>query len=421
MNLMLGLLFWGLYFPLIRLATLLLFWNSKVEDRERFEKKNKFEALACSFKEKNICADLCFEFSSEGEYQQVAPLIEDALKFGKKVELVFFSPSVEKTVLKLAATHPKQIRYLRYPFVRLLPFLPRRSFSHWVTAKTLVMVRYDLFPEFLLWSLKKDHQLKMIWMTFKKERSLGHRPSYWKRWFLKCSQTIVFAAVSDLHEAKQLDLKGEAFDFRIEQIKRRLEHKQEKFLKNFAHYPQFKNHLNNFPAEKRIILGNAWPSDLFLLRDLPVDILLVVVPHQLSSEIINLFKEGMDNLGREVFEYHENSQSFESASTILINKKGILCELYQDFPLAYVGGGFEGSVHSVLEPLVAGTDQIACGPFHHRSTEFDLALECGRISEINTPEQFADWPKKPMKPADYDRIDELVKGYGAIRELIISC
>lgn len=414
-------LFWGIYFPLVRLISLFLFWNTKVEDRERFEKRNKFEALAHSFKERNETADLCFEFSSEGEYQQIAPLVDDALKLGKKIELVFFSPSVEKAVMRLAASYPKQVRYLRFPLVRIFPFIPRRSFTHWVTAKTLIMVRYDLFPELLLWATKKDHQLKIVWMTFKKERSKGHGPSFWKKLFLKASKSIVYAGAPDLKQGLDLGYQGKAFDFRIEQIKRRVEKREDKFRSQFTFYPDFKKHVETFPVEKRLIMGNAWPSDLFLLKDLPADVLLVIVPHQLSEEILGLFREGLDNLGREVFECHEGTEVMRPSSTILINKKGILCELYADFQFSYVGGGFEGSIHSVLEPLVAGSPYIGCGPFHHRSTEFDIAMDLKRISEVNTPEQFVSWLKNPVNQADHARIKSLISDYESLREFVISC
>lgn len=419
MRILLWILYWFLYVPLMRLLVLFLFWNSKVEERERFEKKNKFEALAHSFKEKNLNADLCFEFASEGEFQQVAPLIDDALLKGRKIELIFFSPSVEKGVMRLAAQFPEQIRYLRYPFVRVLPFIGRRSFTHWVTAKTLIMVRYDLFPEFLLWSMKKEHTLKIVWMTFKKERSKNKGPSFWKKLFLKEASSLVFAGSPDLETARNFNLTGKVFDFRIEQIRRRVEKREEKFKQLFSLYPEFKTFSEAF--EQRVILGNAWPSDLFLLRDLPKDTLLVIVPHQLSDEMLSLFKDGLDDLGREVFEINNSTTSFAASNTILINKKGILCELYADFPFAYVGGGFEGSIHSVLEPLVAGSEKIACGPFHHRSTEYDVALSLGRILEVNTPEEFKAWMSSVANGRAHDKMNTLVSDYESMREFVISC
>lgn len=410
-------LFWFLYFPLLRILNILLIWHPKLRERRKFEKRNKFEWLAHSFREVNAKADLCFEFSSEGEFQQVAPLVDDALKAGKKIELVFFSPSVERAIMKLAAHYPEQVRYLRYPLLRMFPFVQRRCFTSWVTSKTLIMVRYDLFPEFLLWAMKKDHSLKMIWVTFKKERSKGKGPSWWKLLFLKNARSIVYAGEPDFEQGKNLELPGSLYDFRMEQIRRRMEGKEKKFKELFSVYPEFRQFLDGY--SRKLIVGNAWPSDLFLLRDLPSDVLLVVVPHQLSEEMIRKFREGLKQLGRVVSEITDRSESFEKSNTILLNKKGILCELYADFTHAYVGGGFEGSVHSLLEPLVAGSLHIACGPQHHRSTEYDIAESMNRMTEVNTPEQFMEWLNKHEISAGHDRMGS--KNYTEMREFLISC
>lgn len=419
MRVILWVLFWFLYVPLMRLIVLFLFWNSRMEERERFEKKNKFEWLAHSFSENGVVADLCFEFSSEGEFQQVAPLIDDALKTGKKIELVFFSPSVEKAIMKLAQTYPEQVRYLRYPFARILPFVQRRSFTHWVTSKTLIMVRYDLFPEFLLWGMKQGNELKIVWMTFKKERSRGKSPSFWKKLFLKYSTSVVYAVSEDEKTGKSLGKGGAVFDFRMEQIHRRMKKRNEKFQSQFLLYPDFKKHLDSY--SQKIIVGNAWPSDLFLLKNVPKDVLVVVVPHQLSTVVLKTVSETLKDQGREVFEINELSREMKPANAIVINKKGILCELYADFPHAYVGGGFETSIHSVLEPLVAGSRYIASGPKHFRSTEYDLALEMGRMTEVNTPEQFMEWLNQHDKTPEHDKITTLLKDFEKMREFIISC
>lgn len=419
MRIILWISFWLIYVPLMRLIVLFLFWNSKMEARERFEKRNKFEFLAHSFSEKGIVADLCFEFSSEGEFQQVAPLVDDALKAGKKIELVFFSPSVEKAIMKLAQSFPTQIRYLRYPFVRIFPFIGRRSFTHWVTAKTLVMVRYDLFPEFLLWSMKEGNTLKMIWMTFKKERSLGKSPSFWKKLFLKNASSVVYAVSSDEKSGSGLGASGGVFDFRAEQIRRRMLLRDEKFKTTFPLYPAFKAHLDSF--EKKVIIGNAWPSDLFLLKNIPKDVLVVVVPHELSPEVLKACSSELSEQGRDVFEIHDLVRELKKTNAIIVNKKGILCELYGDFTHAYVGGGFEKSIHSVLEPLVAGSQKIASGPKHFRSTEYDLAQEMKRMTEVNSPEQFSEWLNHHDKSIEHDKMSSLLEGYERMREFVISC
>jgi 3-deoxy-D-manno-octulosonic-acid transferase len=412
-------LFWFVAVPLVRLLDLALFWHPRVRERNRFEKRNKFERLAHSFAETAEAADLCFEFSSEGELQQVAPLIDDALAAGKKIELVFFSPSVEKGVMALAAANPRQIRYLRYPFVRILPFVARRCFTHWVTAKTLVMVRYDLFPELLLWGMARGNTLTLVWMTFKKERSRGRGPSWWKRRFLAAARTVVYAGDPDGALGKELRVPGPVFDFRIEQIRRRVERRGEKFRIQFPVHGALCDLARSH--RRALILGNAWPSDLFLLRDLAADVFVLLVPHDLSLAVLDEFQDRLRALGRDPFVIGAETVALAPRATVLLNRKGLLCELYADFGHAYVGGSFEGSIHSILEPLVAGSPRLACGPAHHRSTEFDVAAAVGRVTEVTTPEAFRGWLERDAEPAGHDRIEALSADYKAMRELVISC
>jgi 3-deoxy-D-manno-octulosonic-acid transferase len=410
---------WCLLYPLMKFLSFLFFWLPEFQERKRFEAKNETEKGARSFKADGISADLCFEFSSEGEYQQVASLIDDALHENKKVELVFFSPSVEKAMVELYEKHPSQIRYLRYPLVGFSPFKRSRSFSRWMTSSELIMVRYDLFPEFLIWSMQKGHKLSMIWVTFKKERIKGKEISWFKRKFYKASSKIVFASHADEEKGRFLGLQGRSYDFRIEQIRRRVQKREEKFKRVFSHYPTLQESLYKFPRQKRVMIGNAWPSDLFLLRDLPNEFLIMIVPHQLTTDILQAFEEGLEELNRAVVLIDDSD--FLAGDTFLLNKKGVLCELYADFAKAYVGGGFEGSVHSLLEPLVAGSNDLACGPQHFRSTEFDVAQDMGRVTELNTPEEFLAWIQKDSSNDEEGPLEQSFKQYPDFRKEVISC
>lgn len=409
---------WLIYFPVLKLIHLLSCWVPAVRVRSRFEKKNKSELQCRSFKLDLIEADYCFEFSSEGEYQQVASLIEDALLQDKKIELVFFSASVEKAILELAHKYPHNIRYLRYPLVR---FNPWHSFSGWISSRQLILVRYDLFPEFLVWSLQAQNKLHMLWVTFKKERARGKNISWIKLTFLKQAEKIIFASAEDLKLGKKLGLDGELYDFRMEQIRRRVTQKEDKFKLHFSQYQNLKQLWENYPRHKRLIIGNGWPSDLFLFKQLPADVFVMVVPHKLDAEILKAFRDGFFELKRTVEEISDQSVLI-SANTIILNKKGVLCELYADFGKAYVGGGFEGSIHSVLEPLVAGSDQLACGPEHDRSTEYDLAISLGDMTEVKTAQDFSTWLESIVSPrSEKSQLDEMILNYPECSRGILSC
>ncbi len=400
---MIGILHWGLFFPILCLLRLLFFWLPALRSRISFEKKNLSETGCEPFSLTHEVADLCFEFSSEGEFQQVAALIEDAISLGKKCELVFFSPSVEKTIQKLWEKHPTQIRYFRYP---LASYFPGSTFMDWATSRELIMVRYDLFPEFLLWS-DEEHILKMVWLTFKKERLNGKTPSYLKRLFLKTSKLSIFATEEDAAYAEKWGRGGEAYDFRMEQIRRRLEKKDEKFRDVFPEHVNLKSQLDLYPRGKRILMGNTWPEDLDLLKNLPKEYFVVIIPHKLDEEIISEMRKRLSIMKRD---------------DLIIAKKGILCELYGDFGKSYVGGGFGASVHSLLEPLISGSEHIACGPVHHRSTEFDLCQRLGHLAEVKNEQDFLNWAQEhlPLTPS-HAKLNTIFHHYPKLRKELLSC
>ncbi len=410
-----SLLFWGVYFPILFILRTILY--PFVYSRWTFENKNLSETGARSFAEQKLKADLCFEFSSEGEYQQVASLIDDALVMNKKIELVFFSPSVEKAIVELAKKYPTQIRYLRYPLVTFGPF---HSFTSWVTASELVMVRYDLFPEFLLWARKPENTLKMVWVSFKKEKLKNKNISWIKNEFLKASKVVFFASESDKLFGQNLGFKGEAYDFRMEQIRRRILLKDEKFAVQFPQYQKLKAQWENYPRDKRLIMGNAWPADLPLLKDLPADYFVLIVPHKLEPEILKAFHEGLKSINRHPLEIL--GAEVGTSDSMILNKKGVLCELYADFGRAYVGGGMGVSVHSLLEPLVAGSEYLSSGPVHHRSTEYDVALSLGSMTEVKNAQDFNLWLGLTLpESAGHDKIKPIFERYPLARKAVISC
>ena len=60
--------------------------------------------------------------------------------------------------------------------------------------------------------------------------------------------------------------------------------------------------------------------------------------------------------------YSELNSSFsEEYNVLIVDKVGILAELYRYTHLAYVGSGFNDGVHSVIEPAVYG-NAISFGP-----------------------------------------------------------
>ena len=62
---------------------------------------------------------------------------------------------------------------------------------------------------------------------------------------------------------------------------------------------------------------------------------------------------------------------------MLVDRVGVLGDLYALADVAYVGGGFHAAgLHSVIEPAAFGAP-VLFGPRHAASRDAGLLLECG--------------------------------------------
>lgn len=351
------------------LATLILWpvrWSLWGGARVRFEEQ---------LDARTFTADWTFEISSEGEYEQVRPWISTLLREGSKVEMIFASESVERAMTKLQSTYPQQVKLLRLPLLtNKFGALERR-----LTGRHFVMCRYDFFPLLMRHAGRADIDAGLVWASFKGRRQrLNSRAwRWWYRQFFSVFDWIIPATIEDEQLFKLIHPRVlPAVDFRVGQIQARVTDRARTLAQRFPHWDEFRRVLERFPPERRLVLGSVWESDLGILQSAPLrqrilagELLVLVVPHKLSDEWVRAL-ESLDFTVNHVSEGRMFPHEV-AAGPWLINLKGVLCELYAEAKLVYVGGGFERSIHSVLEPFVAGA-QIWCGPKLHRSTEAEL-------------------------------------------------
>lgn len=371
-----------LRFPLILLVWPFGFFNSFVQKRVSFEQKNKTDKASLQ----KFKADFCFEISSEGELEQVRPLLDFLFKKNKKVEIIYSSPSVEKKMQALFNFYPERIRLFRLPIFSL------GSPLVWASAPCIVFCRYDFFPELLLLKLW-GKKLILVSGAVKKL-------SWYKRASFNFFDIVVASTENEKTKFKKiLKISSEniySCDFRIPQIVKRVS-EAEIVLSKKEILTSYLKKIKNISPQNKIIAGSFWPSDLEILNNsnLISDIKrkrlhLLIVPHCLDEESILAIKKNCDFLfeAKNVCIINEGI-SAEDAPVNILNMTGILCELYSFFQICYVGGGYERSIHSVLEPFFSN-NFVVTGPRVERSTEYDLLLEIAgdEIHVLKNPESF---------------------------------
>lgn len=367
------------FYPLVGLLLPLL--SSWAKNRKAFELKNLTDPAA-RFHHR---ADICFEVSSEGELEQVMPLVEYYLLNNKMVELVYSSESVEKKIQGLIKKFPEKLFIYRLPLITFSPF----SSLDWVKADILVLCRYDFYPHLILLGLTKK-KFVLLSASLKGKKN---PPSVPYEFF----HLIVCASEKDKTNFEKLlgsKVPLMTLDLRVSRIITRLESAPET-LKKISSYLE---KLSLLPRSSRIILGSAYPEELKIFENKELlkeiengKIHICIAPHKLDqdsiSNILNLIPKNIPhNLVR------DNSPVVSLPGITLMLVPGILCELYSYFGHAFVGGGFLKSVHSLLEPYLAGA-RVYCGPKTQRSTEFDFILSqsIDSIAVVTNPKDFYDY------------------------------
>ena len=121
-----------------------------------------------------------------------------------------------------------------------------------------------------------------------------------------------------------------------------------------------------------IIGGSTWPAEEELLDQFYRDHSekftsgewkLIVAPHEVSDDHVSGLKK---RFKEEVLTYGEglaDPDRFRAANVLIIDRIGLLNQLYQYGSVALIGVGFGKGIHNILEPAAFGLP-VLFGPKH---------------------------------------------------------
>ena len=126
-----------------------------------------------------------------------------------------------------------------------------------------------------------------------------------------------------------------------------------------------------------IVAGSTWPADeaellpaFDALRAGGVDARIIIAPHEPTLDHVSRLLEWARRAKHSVARLDEASQT--GPDVVIVDRVGVLGELYALADVAFVGGGFHSAgLHSVLEPAAFGTP-VLFGP--RRESSRDAAL-----------------------------------------------
>lgn len=333
--------------------------------------------------------------SSAGEFEQALPVMARLQTAAGSKSLchvvVFFSQSGLDYVAK------------RYPDV-LAVKAPYDRESYWqqiylkLKPKISVVVRYELWPAFMKVAARHSHvavidaaiapshppsgvgrwlRAKLLAMADEVYVTAEDQPSEFLRYFGRSSQ-----AVGDSKYDRAFDRRNE--------------------LKADEH-PDIAALTSAIGDRKVLMVGSGWPADISPILSAHKKLnqqeswVVIVAPHDVSSDMMAWIKTSCDqlNLTSAFLSRVTSSQRAKTAEqickdVIIVDKLGVLFELYYVADLVWVGGGMDRRVHNVLEPAIFSVP-IGFGPGFQHSGEAVRLVADSLATVAESPEAVTTW------------------------------
>ena len=328
-----------------------------------------------------------FHAPSVGEGLQALPVIELIRSRRPDVQIAytFYSPSAEAFS-----------RSVRADFVDYLPFDTFDDADAIVSAlrpTALVFSKLDIWPALTERAAAAGVAVGVISATL--PESSGRRGVFARAVLGDAYRSIDRVGAIDQKDGERLHEQGVrrerisvTGDTRYDQVWSRAQRPSSLFVRSLR------------SARPTLVAGSTWPSDeehllpaWSRIRDKIPDARLVIAPHEVSPRNLKSI-EGWAR-AHALRLARIDADDAADADVILVDRYGILGDLYALADVAYVGGGFQSAgLHSVLEPAAFGVP-VLFGPRHERSRDAARLIEAGGgaavIREADLSLRLADW------------------------------
>jgi 3-deoxy-D-manno-octulosonic-acid transferase len=144
-----------------------------------------------------------------------------------------------------------------------------------------------------------------------------------------------------------------------------------------------------------VVAGSTWPADEAVLlpaweqlrKKIP-DVRLIIAPHEPTPGHVDPLLRWARAAGFRAATLSdiERVGDERTADVVVVDRVGVLGDLYANANVAYVGGGFHSAgLHSAIEPAAFGAP-VVFGPGHQMSREAGLLLQAGGAAEVHDVE-----------------------------------
>lgn len=312
-----------------------------------------------------------FHAASLGEFEQGRPLIESIKKNypNQKILLTFFSPS------------GYEVRK-NYPFVDEVLYLPidtsanARFFLTTLNIKVAIFIKYEFWFNYL--SLLNDLKIPTFYVSTVFRNDQIYFKSNWMLGLLKnvnhfFLQNKDASLVANENGIERVTITG---DTRLDSV---LLNVKEEF-----ECPEITSGLD---GRQVIVFGSTWAGDTDLIipfiNKYGSKYQYIIAPHEIQEGVVNELQSKVK------LKTARLSKSEKLEDVLIIDSIGKLKYIYRYASLAYVGGGFNKSIHNTLEPLVYGIP-VLFGPRNFKKFQEAICIVDNKMGRVIKKDSFND-------------------------------
>ena len=331
---------------------------------------------------------------SVGEGLQARPVLRLLRGEYPRAQIAYthFSPSAERFAKSLDAD-----------FADYLPFdtpVDGRMALDALQPSALVFAKLDLWPVLVMLAAARGVRLGMISATLsagsRRAGSLGHAllgEAYGRLDAVGAIDAADAGRLVDLGVRKEvIRITG---DTRYDQVWERAQSvdRDAPLLRGLA------------DGRPTVIAGSTWPSDEDVLlpafermHGLDGAVRLIIAPHEPTAAHIGALEQW--GVRANLRTARIGADGAEAADAVIVDRVGILGDLYAMAQVAYVGGAFHAAgLHSVLEPAAFGIP-VVFGPRNGGSRDAQLLIARGGGVAVSSSRELADRVGRWLTDAD---------------------
>ena len=303
-----------------------------------------------------------FHCASLGEFEQARPLIEKIKKLHPehKIILTFFSPS----------GYNVRRNYDGADYVGYLPLdtaSNAEKFIEIIKPELVIWVKYEYWYHFLHELKTKGVPVILISSIFRKGHIFFHWYGALHRQMLGYFSHIFVQNNESKELLQTIGINAEVCpDTRFDRVVAIAQQRKE-----YDSIAEFKG------DKKLLIAGSTWTKDADIICKLinegkcGSEFKYIIAPHDVTRSNLDHL---LANIHKpEILVSNLSLQNAGNHEVVIIDSVGALASLYYYGDIAYVGGGFNASIHNILEPAVYGMPVIF-GPNHNKSAEAQTLL-----------------------------------------------